>query len=102
MDWLGRIIGWVLGAAIVWFFRREFRKRPELARRRPFHRNLLVGGGFLGLFAAVAWFLAIAAGTSGSPADHSDAVMFAWIGLALAVAGAGLLVLWWRLAGQRS
>jgi hypothetical protein len=102
VDWLGSIIGWVLGAAIVWCFRREFRNRPELARRRAFHRKLLGGGAFLVLFAAMAWFLTVAAATSGDPADHNDAMMFAWVGLALAVAGAGLLVLWWRLAGQRS
>lgn len=100
MDWLGSIVGWVLGAAILWFFRRQFRTRTELARRRPFHRNLLRGGTFLVLFAAGAGLLAAAAGTSGSPADHDDAVIFTGLGLALAVAGAGLLVLWWRRAGR--
>ena len=101
MDSLGSIVGCVLGAAIVWFFRHQFHTRTELARRRPFHRNLLAGGSLLVLFAALAWFLGAAAGTSGSPADHDDAVMFTGAGLPLAVAGGGLLTLWWRLAGRR-
>lgn len=58
-------------------------------------------GLFLFLFAALAWFLALAAGTSGYASDRDDAVAFTGIGLVLAFAGAALLAVWWRRAGQR-
>jgi phosphotransferase system glucose/maltose/N-acetylglucosamine-specific IIC component len=75
-------------------------RRSKFARRRGQHRGLLKSGGFCIVCAGVPVLFAIAAATSGDPADANDAQVF-WLVAALLVAmGLILLALWWRLAGR--
>ncbi|MGH3347239.1 MAG: hypothetical protein ACRDO4_09660 [Nocardioides sp.] len=75
-------------------------RRAEFARRRSQHRGLLKGGGFCIVSAGAPVLFAVAAATSGDPADANDARAFCVIAVALMAMGVILLALWWRLAGR--
>lgn len=102
VNWWTSIVGVVLAVLIGQFAKHQFRTRPALAQRRYVHPTLLRSGTFALLFACLAWFGTVAAATSGDPAHRNDAVLFAGVGLSLAVCGAVLLATWWRRAGEQS
>jgi phosphotransferase system glucose/maltose/N-acetylglucosamine-specific IIC component len=74
--------------------------RPEFARRRSQRRGLLKSGGFCIVCAGLPVLFAIAAATSGDPADANDAQVFWLVAALLVTIGLFLLALWWRLAGR--
>jgi hypothetical protein len=75
-------------------------RRPEFARRRTQHRGLLKSGAFCIACAGFPVLLAVAAATSGDPADANDALVLWLVAAALVALGMILLALWWRLAGR--
>lgn len=101
VDWLANIVGAAIGISVCLFVRHQFLSRPALARRWPAYRNLLASSALLAMFAVLAWFLSLTAGTS-SHAARRDALLFGGVGLLLLVTAAGLFVVWWRLAGDRT
>ena len=100
MDWLGGVLGVLIAGVLADVARHLFSTRPELVRRRQSRRPLLVASTFSALLGALAWFMALAAGTSGYAEDRDDAAVFLAIGLVRLVVAICLYVLWWRLAGR--
>jgi hypothetical protein len=98
VDVSAKFVGVVLGSATCLYVSYQFRTRPALARRRHSQANHLTASTFLILFAAAAWFIALAAGTSGYPDDKDDALVLAGVGLLLFLIGAAFFGRWWRLA----
>lgn len=100
MDWLGGVLGVLIAGMLADVVRQLFSTRPELVRRRQSHRPLLVSSTFAALLGALAWFMALAAGTSGCAEDRDDAAVFLATGLVLLVVAVCLYAAWWRLAGR--
>lgn len=90
----------VLGQATAHATQESLFRRPGFRERRGRARGWLFSGVVSFWISAGAGLFAVAALTSGEPADNDDGLLFAGAAVGLFLLALALLVAWWRLAGR--
>lgn len=90
----------VLGEATADAIRGALFRRPGFRERRGRARSWLFSGVLSFWISVGAGLFAVAALTSGEPADKDDGFLFAGAAVGLFLLALALLVTWWRLAGR--